>query len=183
MPILPDKKRKKDKRLENREVKVGAILFENVFLIIMPHWPIFCISRISVNVYKKDHIEKSKRYNPGFNTIDRDRRLNNPSISISIANGGTDNLSTSIGIVDKDIRANNLSTNIGRANKKANNSSISIDIADADEEAKNLSGGIGIANKDKKADNLSISTSVANRRMNNPSISTTNINVNERANE
>lgn len=86
----------------------------------MPHWPNICLPGTSVDIYKEDYIEKSRKYKwgLGIGITNRDRIVDNSGISVS--NKRSDNLGTSI--ANKRVDNPNIST----AGGKANNSDINI---------------------------------------------------------
>lgn len=124
-----DGKRKGDRCLEKRGVKVGAAFFKDVFLIVLPYWPIFCLFRTDIGICKKNYIRKSRKYN--INTANRDRKTDNldtstrdedrgankPETSIVIKNRKKDNLGQST--VDRDEKLDNLSISIAKRDGRA----------------------------------------------------------------
>lgn len=146
MPILLDEKKKEDKHLfgGNKGAKVRKTSFKYVLLIILLHWPSFCLLEIGISIFGENHIEK----------------------------GGRDNLSLGTSKINGDGRADNpsIGTNIADAGKETNNSGISIETADIDKKVDDVSISRKIVNPDRGTDNPGIDTDIANinRKADNP---------------
>lgn len=119
-----DGKRKGDGCLEKRGVKVGTAFFKDIFLIVLPYWPTFCLFRTDVGICKKNYIRKGRKYNISTanrdkktdnlntSTREKDREANKPETSIVIKNRKKDNLGQST--VDRDEKLDNSSTGIAK---------------------------------------------------------------------
>lgn len=166
MPL--DKKKGRDVHSKNSEVKINATFSKDDFLIVIPHWPTLCLSKISVSICKKNYIRKSVIYNLSLGISDENGRINNRGISICAANGRSNNLSTSITDIDVD--------------RKADNSGINSSIADINRRVDNSGKRMGIADVDERVDNQGINTSTVNGEPNNSSKCIGIANINGRAN-
>lgn len=179
MPIPLDGKREKDRFSENREVNVGATSSGDAVLIVTPHWPIFSLFGISINICKENPVDKSRGYNPSPGTADGNKKADNqdggaddPGTGTADINvdGKADNLGTSISTVNTDARANNSGKGIGieDANGKVNNSGKSIRTADADRGADNLGRKMDITDVNERVDNSGIGIGKVNGGVENP---------------
>lgn len=158
--LLLNKKRRKNKYLfdRNRKAKIGKALFEHIFLIISIHWYNLYFLKISIDIWGKNHIDKSKKNNLKLNSskIDKNKGANNLSTNTNIAN------------TDEKVNNPNISKDIIDVNKRAD-LNLSINIKNANNKADDLS--IGIIEKNRKTNNLSIGKK-KNKRVYNPNIYT-----------
>lgn len=193
LPILLNKIRRKDKYSVNTKVKVGIASFEDAFLIVILYWPTFCLFRISIDVYRENHIGKSRRYNSSSSRADRDkkvddlsrntgganRRANNLGTDINTVdiNRKRDNLGRSTSITDPDWVMNNQSIGIGVTDGKMDNSSMRTNIADIDKGVNNLSKNMDIMDANGGAHTPDIGTNIADKRIDSSSIGTIDPNI------
>lgn len=142
-----------------KETNVGEIFFNDTFLIISLYCLSFYLSKININICKKDHIEKCEGNNLDLNIADGDR--------------GAINSATNTNKTDIDRRIDNVNSCINKANtngridlgkgidkanadKKEDNSGKNIITTDIDKGVMNLGTGINTADQNKRVNNLDI---------------------------
>lgn len=158
--LLLSKKKRKNKYLfdRNRKAKIEKALFEYIFLIISIHWHNLYFLKINIDIWGKNHVEKSKKNNlkPNSSKIDKNKGANNPSTNTNTTN------------TDEKANNPNINKDIIDVNKRAD-LNLSINIKNANNKADDLS--IGIIEKNRKTNNLGIGRR-KNKRVYNPNIYT-----------